>query len=255
MFRVEDEHWWYVALHDLIRGFVAREAGPEGGLSILDAGCGTGRLCQLLAPFGVVEGCDLSEQALDFCRQRGVTKVSRVDLSSADLGERRYDVITAIDLLYHQGIVDDASVAAGFHRALKPGGLLILNLVAFEFLRSTHDIAVHTRKRYRRRETIMMLESLGFRVETAVYRLGFLFLPIAGYRLARRFLHNGTESAHVDSDVRLPSRMTNRLLRALAMGENRILRRGVGPLGTSLFVTARKPREGELPAGVGRNHV
>lgn len=241
MYRVEDEHWWYVALHDLIIGFIAREGERKGQLSILDAGCGTGRLCQLLAPFGRVEGRDICEQALGFCRKRGVTDVARVDLSSAELGEGRYDVITAIDLLYHRGIADDASLVAKFRRALKPDGLLILNLVAFEFLRSTHDIAVHTRKRYRRRETAALLENLGFQVETAVYRLGFLFPPIAAYRIARRLLHGGKDATLVDSDLRLPPRVVNRLLRAFALKENRLLERGFGPWGSSLFMTARRP--------------
>ena len=50
----------------------------------------------------------------------------------------------------HQAIRDDAPVLATLNRALKPGGALILNLVAFEFLRSPHDLAVHTRERYTR---------------------------------------------------------------------------------------------------------
>lgn len=239
MFAVEDRHWWYASLHDLILRFVARERAAKGELAILDAGCGTGRLCQLLAGFGRVQGCDISERALAHSRTRGITAFP-ADLSNADLGSERYDVITSIDVLYHRAIADDLPVLSSFFRALKPGGLLILNLVAHEFLRSTHDIAVHTRRRYTRADLLPMLAQTGFTVERASYRLAFLFLPIAAYRLGRRFLHPGGEPGNVKSDVRLPAPPVNRFLLQLALTENRIIEHRPLPLGTSLFVAARK---------------
>jgi SAM-dependent methyltransferase len=239
MYGVEERHWWYVALHELIVSAVAREARGRR-LTILDAGCGTGRLCQLLAPYGEISGCDLSEQALRFCRERGLTNLFRADLAEADLGEGRYDIITSIDVLYHQAIGDDQPVLEKFCRALKPGGLLILNLVALECLRSSHDIAVHTRKRYRRAALIPELVRAGFRVEQATYRLGLLFFPIFALRLVKRFVLARREAKEVPSDVSLPPRWLNRGLLALLRGENRLLSLCALPVGTSLFVVARK---------------
>lgn len=252
MYAAEESHWWYVALHDLILARVAREHAEKGPLRILDAGCGTGRLCQLLAPFGTTTGCDLSPRALDFCRTRGLAHVFLADLGNADLGENRYDVITAIDVLYHRAVSSEEEVIARFHRALRPGGLLIVNLVAHEFLRSTHDIAVHTRKRYVRRDILPLLERSGFRVERSSYRLGFLFLPIALYRFSKRLLPHPREAVRVDSDVRLPHPLVNRFLRRIAIAENRRIERRPVPLGTSLFITARKERGlGNEPAHSG----
>lgn len=240
MYAVEDRHWWYAALHDLVLRFVARENAARGELAILDAGCGTGRLCQLLTRFGQVEGCDISEQALDYCRRRAIT-VFPADLSQADLGDERYDVITSMDVLYHQAIVDELPVLSSFYRALKPGGLLILNLVAHEFLRSTHDIAVHTRRRYTRADLLPLLAQAGFAVERASYRLTFLFLPIAAYRLGRRLFSPGAAPEEVLSDVHLPPRAVNGVLRRLTLAENRLIERHDLPFGTSLFAVARKP--------------
>jgi len=78
-------------------------------------------------------------------------------------------------------------------------------------------------------------------VEKASYRLGFLFLPIAAYRLGRRLLWAGADPATAASDVHLPPAAVNRLLLRLARAENRRIERGSLPLGTSLFVVARKP--------------
>jgi SAM-dependent methyltransferase len=240
MYEVEDYHWWYATLHDLIVRVVVRERRRAGrGLVILDAGCGTGRLCRLLAKFGDVSGCDLSEEALACCRERGVAAF-RADLNSLDLSPERYDVITSIDTLYHQWIADEAPVLAAFHRALRPGGIVVLNLVAFETLRSSHDIAVQTRRRYTRPEVVAMLENAGFTVELATYRLGLLFPPILLIRLLRRLTTAGTPAEEVRSDVTSPPGLLNGLLAWLARLENRIIPRCSIPFGTSVFVVGRK---------------
>lgn len=240
MFQVEDHHWWYVALHELILAFVAAEHQTVGPLEILDAGCGTGRLSQLLQTYGSVTGCDLADEALACCRQRGLTRLFQADLNCVQLPAASYDLITSIDTLYHLAIADEARVLARFHGALKPGGLLIINLVAHEFLRSSHDIAVHTRRRYTRPEVVALLEQAGFRVERATYRVGFLFPPVALYRLLKRWTLLATPGEAVASDVSAPHPLLNRLLLAVSRLENRLLRHVDLPVGTSVFTVARR---------------
>jgi hypothetical protein len=167
--------------------------------------------------------------------------VFQADLNSVTLRAGEYDVITSIDTLYHQWIESESKVLESFFHALKPGGVLILNLVAFEQLRSSHDIAVHTRKRYTRREALDLLQSCGFRVKSATYRLGFLFLPIAAARVLRRVLHAAELPENVPSDVTVPNPFLNRLLLWLARQENRFLLSGRMPVGTSIFIVAERP--------------
>lgn len=242
MYEVEDYHWWYVALHELILAHVRqkRENSSEP-LKILDAGCGTGRLMQLMEEFGRVNGFDLAAEAIDCCHKRGLRGVFQADLNTVNLRTCEYDIITSIDTLYHQWVVSERKVLENFFEALKPGGTLILNLVAFEQLRSSHDVAVHTRKRYNRPEVLELLQSCGFRVRSATYRLGFLFLPIAATRILRRALHGTKLPESVPSDVTVPNPFMNRLLLRLARVENRFLLSGRMPIGTSVFVVAEKP--------------
>ena len=240
MFQVEDFHWWYVALHELIVTVVTRQADTAGPLRLLDAGCGTGRLCQLLRKFGSVSGCDISAEALDCCLERGVEEIFRADLNNADFHANHYDVIASIDTLYHLAIKDENVVLGKFHEALKPGGILILNLVAHEFLRSSHDVAVHTRRRYTRGEVVAMLERAGFTVERATYRLGFLFLPIALCRLLKKRTKAAAQPTEVASDVVAPHPLLNRLLLGISRLENRLLCYCNLPIGTSVFAVARK---------------
>jgi SAM-dependent methyltransferase len=240
MYQAEEHHWWYVALHELILRYVAAEATQRGRLQIFDAGCGTGRLCQLMQPYGQVSGCDLSEQAIALTRQRGLLHITRQDLNHLHLEPGRYDLITCIDVLYHSWITDDCAVLAKLHEALKPGGVLILNLVAWPFLYSNHDVAVYTRERYTRPVLKERLIAAGFAAERLSYRVSLLFPPIAAYRLLSRRPEASAVATEVASDVHLPPAWLNQLLLTLMRTENALLAHCALPLGTSLFAVARR---------------
>lgn len=236
MYDVEDSHWWYVGLHELILYFVGIERIKRGSLEILDAGCGTGRLCQLMKEYGDIRGCDISNLALELCAKRKIS-VFPADLNLIDLGTERYDVITSVDVLYHKWIQDDAEILIKFHRALKPGGILIINLPAYNFLKSRHDLAVHTRERYIKSVMMENLKETGFAVEKATYRIGFLFPAIALYR----FMQHSDKDKPV-SDVHMPPKLINSALLALNRMENLFIKKISSiPFGTSLFLVARKP--------------
>lgn len=242
MYRAEGGHWWYVSLHELILRHVRHEAEKRGRLDILDAGCGTGRVMELMAPFGAVSGCDRSPLALSFCSLRGLESTFPADLNHADLGRDRYDLITSIDVLYHQAVQDEQAILNRFKAALKPGGVLILNLVAFESLRSTHDIAVQTRRRYRRSEVQQLLCSAGFQVEQLSYRPCLPFPAVAVYRALCRIFTDTSNPEQVSSDVEMPHPLLNRIMLSVCRGENALIARGVRlPFGTSVFAVARRP--------------
>lgn len=244
MYEAEDRHWWYVGLHELILETIRQESQRVGRhLDIFDAGCGTGRLCQLMLQHGHrVSGCDASLEAVRFCRLREVDGTVQADLNDIELEEGVLDVITSIDVLYHTGIRDDVDVMRRLLHGLRPGGMLILNLVAHEFLRSTHDIAVHTRERYTRQLLCERLQTAGFEIVRASYRVSILFPLIAAYRLVARFLNRPCrDSAVVDSDVALPLSSVNALLVNVVRMENYLLEKFSLPFGSSLFVVARRP--------------
>lgn len=244
MFEAEDRHWWYVGLHALVLSVLRRESWRLGRpLEIFDAGCGTGRLVQLMQQQGHrIEGCDASEEALRLCRLRGIDTMALADLNSVEIEPGKYDVITSIDVLYHVDVIDDRTVMRRLQNGLRPGGMLILNLVAHEFLRSTHDIAVHTRERYTRGMLCRRLEEAGFEVKFATYRVSLLFPVIAVYRLLSRFAAGrDLDPKKVASDVSSPPhRLINALLLKTVELENVLLRATSLPCGSSVFVVARK---------------
>lgn len=241
MFEVEDRHWWYVGLHELIVTTIGRLASSaKEPLHILDVGCGTGRLMQILSSLGTVEGCDISPEAVACCRQRALAGVRVADLNTLSFPEQSCDVITAIDVLYHRRIRDENAVLRSLCRALKPGGILIRNDPAFEVLHSAHDAAVHTRERYRREVVRARLIRAGLTPEVVTYRLAVLTPLIAIYRLARRW-GQAPEEEVIISDVGLPRPWVNHVLLRIVRNENRILSRVSLPFGTSVFAVARRP--------------
>lgn len=238
MFEAEDSHWWYASLHELVLGYLRAEHTRKGLLDMLDAGCGTGRLCQLAAPLGNIRGCDMSETASRLAGSRDIA-VFPADLNDADLGQQQYDVIASIDVLYHQAVTDELKVLRKFHGALRPGGMLILQMPAYEWLRSSHDAAVHTRKRYVLGEVRQMLTDSGFLCEKMTYRVSLLMPIIAAVRLARNICLG--RQYRGSCDVKPYPPIVNCALKAVMKIENALLGVVSLPFGASVFAVARRP--------------
>src|SRR5438477_458038 len=65
------------------------------------------------------------------------------------------------------------------HRVLRPGGTLILNVAALEFLRGVHDCAVDADRRYTQRQLRELLTGAHFYVERLSYWNAIFTPPIA----------------------------------------------------------------------------
>jgi SAM-dependent methyltransferase len=235
MFVLEDRFWWYRGIHDLILGYLRKR--PSARLHILDAGCGTGKLMTLLAPLGEVVGIDASEQALQYCHERGLSGVEIVDLNEWS-STASYDVITCIDVLCHESVREIGSVLDQFQRGLRPGGILILNLPAFESLSREHDKVVQTVRRLRKEELLPLLRERGFEIELSTYRLPALYYMI---RL-RKALSPPRAHASPESDLKMIPPVADSLLWWMNWIENRAILAGFRfPVGSSLFVVARRP--------------
>jgi len=244
MFALEDGHWWYRAVRELVEWHVRRAAAGKA-VRILDAGCGTGALAAVLQKYGSVSALDASAQAVAYCRQRGVTAVACVDLRAWDAPECAYDIIVCVDVLYHAGIGDDAAVVKKFCRALAPKGMLVVHLPAFECLRRGHDIVVATKRRYTRRQARSLLAENGFEVRECCYRMPWLFLAalVSKWRESRH-APRGEER----SDLQQVTPLLNAILLAVARFENIFVRRGVGmPFGSSICLVATKANVLEPP--------
>ena len=238
MFHAEDTHWWFLGLRYLTLQSIVRYASGANS-EILDAGCGTGGLLRFIAARSRsfrLTGIDTSSLALDLFRSAETpSPVACASVEQLPFGPQSFDVVTTLDVLYTQGI-DDCLAVKEFFNVLRPGGLLVMNLPAFEFIRSSHDKAVHTGHRYRKKEVVALLEGAGFSVVKVTYWNAFLFPLICIVRLLRA--RNG--SPQRSSDIKSLPSVLNFLLLYLLRLENRFITRLSLPFGSSVFCVAQK---------------
>lgn len=236
MYALEKDYWWYKGLHELVGEMLRRCATHGKQLDILDAGCGTGRMLQVASKYGSARGIDYSPDAVNFCAQNGLTNVCREDLNIWIPEPAKYDAIISLDVLYHAAIQDDAAIIAKFYRALKDRGVCIVNLPAFPLLFRNHDLAVHTRRRYKRGPGARLFKDAGFQVRLATYRLPHLFLMILAKKIIQSLAPRKDES-----DLQPLSHWLNNVLYYLMRLENRVILSGVPlPFGSSLFLVVEK---------------
>lgn len=234
IFETEDSFWWYVGIRSLVETSLRKYLG-EKWARLLDAGCGTGGNIMMLRKYGDAFGIDLSPKALAFCKSsRGIENLARGSLERLPFQSNSFEAAISIDVVYHLWISNDETALRELYRVIKPGGILIMQSAAFEWLRGQHDEVVYTRKRYTRSEVRRKLLGAGFNVELATYRNTLLF-PIVF--LVRALKKKGEASS---SDVSMPPPFINSILRIVMKTENFLLRFIRFPIGSSVYAIATK---------------
>lgn len=229
---LEERFWWYRGLHRRVL-----DALPEPAEHILDAGCGTGGMLAKVASRGQVHGIDFSPHALRFARERGLTRLGRASVEALPFRARSFDVVISLDVLYHRAVVDDSQAMREFRRVLRPGGRVILNLPAFESLRSSHDTAIHTARRYERKALAHQLEQCGLRPVRLSYWNALLFPALAAVRLVRKREAEGNP----ESDVRPLPDAVNGVLDGILEVERGLMKGIQFPAGLSILAVAERP--------------
>lgn len=110
---------------DLLEHLLGRVAPAAG--SVLDAGCGMGRVAIELARRGIeVEGVDLDADLLGYAQQDAPhVRWVHADLAAVDLG-RRYDLVAMPgNVMIFCRPEDRARIVANMAAHLSPGGLLV----------------------------------------------------------------------------------------------------------------------------------
>ena len=234
---VEDDLWWYRGLR---RYVVESIAAPHPTFKLLDAGCGTGgMLAHVRARFpeAALTAMDFGERALELTGKRGLgAELVQGSTDQLPFGDAQFDVVLSLDVIVLHGI-DDAKAVREMYRVLRPGGQLIMNVAAFDFLRGSHDAATNMARRYTRPRLAHLMAKAGFRVERMTYWNMSLMPAVAAVRWASR---GKAQQPEVRSDLKPMWPPLNAALAAIAHTELAISRSIRLPFGTSLFTLARK---------------
>ena len=227
--------WHYRSLHRHVGRELLKALGRSPA-KILDAGCGTGGLIRRLTsevPAWEWTGLDALSLACQLARERsgGVVVEGRVE--ALPFPDEAFDAVVSADVLYH--VKDDQAAIRESFRVLRPGGVMIVNVPAYRWLWSYHDVATHAERRYQGDELVNKIRAAGFDEVTTTH-WNALTLPLIIFR--RKVL----PAAPDESDVKAYPVLLDRALDAVMKVEHAWI--GLGGrwvFGSSELAVARKP--------------
>ncbi len=242
----EARHWWFLGRQALLLS-VLRATLPPGKLRLAEIGCGGGALLAAAAEFGDVVGVEASAEFLAAARRRGFTVLPGSLPDRLPLDPGSCDGVLLFDVLEH--IEDDRAALRAVGRVLRPGGLLICTVPAYQWLWSPHDEALGHRRRYTARGLSRLAREAGLRPLRATYFNTLLALPIIGARLLRRWRSHAVRapgpSVRVPTwpghDLVRPAPWLNAFLARVFSWEAGLLRWVDLPFGVSVLLVARRP--------------
>ncbi len=249
MDEVEGSHWWFVGRRKILESFLEpivehlesrlqaasskmpAEAGTQN-LRILDVGCGTGANIQMLSRYGEAEGVDVSDDALEFCKRKGL-KVQKGLAETLPYDDEAFDLTTALDVVEH--LDDDIAGLKEMFRVTKRGGYSLIFVPAFMWLWGVQDDISNHRIRYTKKQIVERLTRAGYTVERATYANWTFFTPILAGRTIMKLTGLKPES---ENNITISG--LNGIFGKLFGAERFWLKHLNFPLGVSIVVVARK---------------
>ena len=234
MNNVEDSHWWFVGRRAILEEFL-RLIIPNPkfqNFKILDVGCGTGANLEMLANFGESEGVDVSDDALEFCKLKGL-KAHKGLAEKLPFADESFDIVTALDVVEH--LDDDVAGLREMNRVLKTGGKTLIFVPAFMWLWGVQDDISNHRIRYTKKQIVERLQSAGFEIERATYANWTFFAPILAGRTLMKITGIKPES---ENNVNVSA--LNGIFGKIFSSERLWLKKFDFPFGVSIVITAQK---------------
>jgi SAM-dependent methyltransferase len=236
MFRIEEIYWWFVAkrkiIIHLIKKTLPKTNFNQNKIDICDLGCGCGATLKALGQKYNVWGMDSSDNAVTFCKERGL-EIQKGELPfNVPYEESRFDVILMLDVLEH--IADDVNTVKKAISLLKPEGIIICTVPAYQWLWSVHDEIHHHKRRYSKK-SFSVLFRLPDVVMLRCNYYNILLFPIAMFdRLKSKF-------SKKKKSVRYNPRIVNTIFEKIFALERYLILRIPLPFGLSLIgVVQRK---------------
>ena len=242
-FLLEKDYWWFKGQRIIVDNLIKKYKTKKKNF-ILDAGCGTGFNTLYLKKHGKVIGIDNSENALKFCKKRGLKNIILSDIAKTKFKNNSFDIITCIGVFYHKNVKPKKTLKE-FKRILKKDGIIIittpaLNLLRNKYFRSYHDTSMKTARRYSLNKFQTLFQQNNYKVLKVSYFTFFLFFPILLLRLFNNTMNLFFKSKVSKSDIFKINNLLNYILIKLMILESCIINYTFLPLGVDLVVALKK---------------
>jgi SAM-dependent methyltransferase len=235
---IEERHWYYAGKRKVVTGWLNRVAAPRREQILLDCGAGTGCFAKEMERYCQVLVLDDHEESLQILRTRfRADQILSLAGENVPLPGQSLDYVTALDVLEH--VPDDAAVVRGFHRLLKPGGLVVITVPAGMALWSDWDVSLHHFRRYSRSRLCALFPTDTWEIVHVNYTNVLVYPIVWSVRRWRglRARSNGHGGINRLED-RIPPRPLNAFLRTqfTALAQSSL----PFPFGVSLLLVARR---------------
>lgn len=233
-FDIQKKHWWFVTKKKIVLDAIDRCLSKNGNIKVLDIGCGSGLMLNALEDIGQTFGMDMSDDAINFCKEVFSGKVEKGFLPDQIPYEENYfGLITALDVIEH--VDRDIDSLKAIRSRLVLGGKAVITVPAYMFLWSSFDEMNEHKRRYTLPELNTKLIQAGFTVETISYFNTLLF-PVV---FVVRVLNNALKRDGA-SDVDMPNWLMNFVLEKIFGIEKYLLKFVNLPFGVSILAVVRK---------------
>ncbi len=236
--KIEETHFWFVARNELIVGLVDRYFAQAR--RYLEIGCGNGAVLQALERsrnWDRIVGSDLHPRGLAYARTRlsGRAELAQLD-ARAIPAQAAFDLIGAYDIIEH--VSDDEAVLRSMHRAIAPGGGVLIAVPQHPAFWSRIDEIGHHQRRYRLGELERKLERNGFAIMFSSSYMSVLLPFMALSRLKTRYFP-ADDDLDAFKELKTGAR-SNSVMTSLSRAEVRLTLAGMRwPFGGSRMVAAR----------------
>jgi SAM-dependent methyltransferase len=238
---IEERHFWFRARNMVISSLLKQiTADMEPGYRLLEVGCGTGNVLQVLQDVcskGMVVGMDLFSEGLKYASRRTSCNLVRGDIRVLPFA-KKFDIICLFDVLEH--IYDDTKALEDLNSLLIDDGMLILTVPAHQSLWSYFDEVSHHCRRYELDELENKLILTGFKVEYLTYYMSSIFPIIWIGRRLKGAIDRRSADDQASDELRIVPVINGLLTSLLAQEAHLINHRKRLPFGTSILAIAFK---------------
>jgi len=232
-------HWWWRAREHAIERTILRHIFPRLKsripIDIFEIGAASGMNFHIFRSMGSISGIEIDNN-WSFDSQAINNSIIYADFSTVCLLPETYDLVVALDVIEH--IQNDSFVMKKVRTILKPGGIFLVNVPAWNQLWTQHDVVNCHYRRYSPSSLNSLALSCGYRI-LSMHSL--FFWPALGkllIKLVKRVLPSNEFLQK--SQIKIPPYLINIFLTQLSKLENRILEHFPSGPGSSLIAVLIK---------------